>query len=94
MKDKSEFGKRFAAHITHKGWGSIIYKELLQINKKRIKTQHMKLPLIHPTETREDGFGLGRVARQTSNVNTEPLCAQREADVVTLNTLQGGDVSS
>lgn len=75
MKDKSEFGKRFAAHITHKGRGSIIYKELLQINKKRIKTQYMKLPLIHPTECREDGFGLGRRARQTININTKLLCA-------------------
>lgn len=35
MKDKSEFGKRFAVHITDKGLGSIIYKEFLQINKKK-----------------------------------------------------------
>lgn len=94
MKNKSEFGKRFAAQTTHKGLGSIICKELLQINKKRIKTQYMKLPLIHPTETREDGFGLGRGARQASNINTEPLCAQREAEVVALKTLQPDSVAS
>lgn len=78
MKGKSEFGKRFAAHVTHKGLGSITYKELLQINKKRIQTPYINFPLIHPTGTREDGFGLGRDARPASNVTTEPLCAPRE----------------
>lgn len=43
--------------------GSIICKEFLQINKKKVKTQYVKCTLMHPTETREDGFGLDRYVR-------------------------------
>ena len=35
-------------HITDKGLGSIICKEFLQINKKKIKIQYVKLSLMHP----------------------------------------------
>lgn len=42
-----------------KGLGSIIYKEFLQITKKKIKNPVHELILMHPTETREHGFGLG-----------------------------------
>ena len=45
--------------ILHKELGSIVSKEFLQINKKMVKTQYMKLTLMHLKKTIKDVFCLG-----------------------------------
>lgn len=82
--------------ILHKELGSIISKEFLQIDKKKVKTQYMKLTLMHLKKTIKDVSGRGVGSRQTSNVNTEPQSTRREAEAVALGTklLQWGNVSS